>query len=69
MITLFKPATGTFVATSYQSLNDPLLLQLNILIELRAMTAMFQDAQMGTANQTMDKYRSDVVNDAVNPIV
>lgn len=69
MITLYRPSTGTFVAAAAKDVSDPLLLQLNMLIELRAMTLMLLDAQRGVVTQTIEQYRSDVVNDAVNPPV
>ena len=69
MITLYIPATGQFTAVSGTAISDPILLQANILIELRAMNAILLDAQRGVVNQTVSQYRSDAVNDAVNPVV
>lgn len=45
------------------------ILGLNILIELRVQTLIMLDAQRGQVFQTPDQYRSDVVNDTVNPVI
>ena len=69
MITLYIPSTQTFRAVNGAALSDPLLLQANLLIELRALGMMYEDYQRGITKQTLEQYRSDVVNDAVNPVV
>lgn len=69
MITLYNPKTQTFTAYNGADVLDPLLVQANILIELRALGQMYWDAQRGTVNQTVEQYRSDVVNDAKNPSI
>ncbi len=67
MITLYIPSTQTFTAVNGSALSDPLLLQANLLIELRALGQMWWDMQRGISTQTVEQYRSDVVNDAKNP--
>lgn len=67
MITLYDPKTQAFRAFNGADIRDPLLLEINILIELRAMNAIALDQQGGIAVQTLEIYRSDVVNDAQNP--
>lgn len=69
MITLYNPKTKAFVAFNGADITDPLLLQANILIELRVMNAIALDAQRGVVTQTVEQYRSDVVNDAKNPSI
>lgn len=65
MISLYNPATGTFVAASGGQQSDPLLM-VNILIELRVANRMAQDMQRGVVTQTLAQYRSDVMNETVN---
>lgn len=67
MITLYNPKTQAFAAYNGNDIQDPLLVQINILLELRALGQMMLDAQRGVVNQTVEQYRSDVVNDAKNP--
>ena len=66
MITLYHSASGTFRPNSGASTEDMLL---NILIELRVANAIALDAQRSLVTQTLDQYRSDAVNDAVNPVI
>lgn len=67
MITLYDPKTQTFRAFNGKDVQDPILLLLNQLIEMRAMNQIALDQQGGIAVQTLEIYRSDVVNDAQNP--
>lgn len=70
MITLYNPKTAAFQAYAGTSdIQDPLLLQVNILIELRAANLIALDAQGGLVTQSVEQYRSDVVNDAKNPSI
>lgn len=69
MITLYNPATQSNFASDGQSGVSPQLLELNILIELRVANMIALDAQRGVVTQTLEEYRSDAVNDTVNPVV
>ena len=69
MITLYNPATGTTFSTNGESGVSPQLLEMNILIELRVANMIALDAQRGMVTQTLEEYRSDAVNDSVNPVV
>lgn len=69
MITLYNPKTATFQAYAGTDIQDPLLLQVNTLIELRVANLIALDQQGGTATQSIEQYRSDVVNDAKNPSI
>ena len=69
MITLYNPATGTTFASNGVNGVSPQLLELNILIELRVANMIALDAQRGMVTQTLEEYRSDAVNDSVNPVV
>jgi len=42
-------------------------MQFNLLIELRAMNQILLDIQAGSVTQTVEQYRSDVVNETSNP--
>lgn len=65
MLSLYNPATKSFQAASGGQQSDPLLM-VNILIELRVLTAMMWDQQFtGKLTQTVDQYRSDAVNETV----
>ena len=68
MITLFNSSSKTFVANTgaTASVND---LQLNILIELRVLTALLIAQGLGQVTDDISQLRSDVVNDSVNPVV
>ena len=69
MINLYSPATGGNVATNGADGTSPENLLLNILIELRAMNAIALDMQSGLVTQTIEQYRSDAVNETVNPVI
>lgn len=68
MITTYQSKTQTFVSSSGESISATDA-QLNILIELRVANAIALDAQRGLVTQTLAQYRSDAVNDSVNPVV
>lgn len=69
MITLYDPKTTQFRAYSGTDTPDPLLIQLNMLIEMRAQTAIILEMQRGLVTQTAEQFRSDAVNDAKNPSI
>lgn len=69
MITLYDPKTAAFRAYSGTDAQDPLLTQINILIELRVMNAILIDAHRGVVTNPVEQYRVDVVNDAKNPSI
>lgn len=72
MLPLYLPGqgvSGSTVSTAGAQSASPEVLLLNILIELRVMNDMFWDAQRGLVSQTVAQYRSDVVNDTVNPSI
>jgi hypothetical protein len=69
MITLYDPATQAVRAYSGKDVIDPLLLQLNILIELRVNNAILVDAYRGVVTNPVEQYRVDVMNDGKNPSI
>ncbi len=67
MITLYDPKTRVFRAYNEADIQDPLLLQLNILIETRAQSLILLDAHRGVVTNPVEQYRVDVVQDGKNP--
>lgn len=67
MIPLYDPKTQANVFYNIKDIQDPLLLQINILIELRVMNMIALDSQTGL--NTIEQYRADVVNDGKNPSI
>ena len=64
MLSLYNPVTGGTVASQGGD-----LLLTNILIELRVLNALLVDQASGSANQSLDQYRNDVVNATANPVI
>lgn len=73
MITLYNPANPAVPLKTSGREQDgvsPQLVALNILIELRVLSQLMWDQQyQGKVTQTLEQYRSDAVNDTVNPSI
>lgn len=63
MLPIYNPVSGALVNTAGTQSVSPEILLLNVLIELRVMNEMFNDAQRGLVSQTVQQYRSDVINE------
>ncbi len=68
MITLYSPATNTFVASNGVDQVSDQQMRLNILIELRVLSQIALDGQRGIINDSVQQLRSDIVNDSQNPL-
>lgn len=61
-LNLYDPLLGrSFQTDGSQGVSSDVLL-LNILIELRAISALVMDMQRGLVTETQAQYRSDIVN-------
>jgi hypothetical protein len=69
VIPLYDPKTQANVFYNIKDIQDPLLVQINILIEQRVTNAILVDAYRGIITNPVEQYRTDVVNDGKNPSI